>query len=220
MRLLRLALMLAVAGMSAVASNAAEPPSTSLIPPALPPLLTTPEHRAALLRAAHLADGPGMPVCADAAYSTTGDIGILAHLQITEGRVRAGMWKETIQQTGCGMTRLLNVLTTVRPDSTLKVEALLPGTTITDPQLQQDSVQYAAAGLGPMPPGCEQGGVLNTRFLGVDGDPPGILPAPGSQPRPWSEVWTLQACSKRADVVLHFMPDGTGTEIRVDQPKQ
>jgi hypothetical protein len=212
--------MLALAGLPTLALNAAEPRSQTIIPAALPPLLTTAEHRAALLHAAHLVDGPGMPSCPDAAYSTTGDIGILAPLQIAEGHARAGAWKETIQETGCGMTRLLNVLTTVQPDSTLKVEALLPGTTITDPQLQRDSVQYAAAGMGTMPPGCEQGGVLNTRFLGLDGQRPGILPAPGSRPRPWSEVWTLQACSKQADVILHFTPDAMGTEIRVDQPKQ
>ncbi len=220
MRLLPFALMLALTGLPTIAPCAGETASRSLIPSALPPLLTTADHRAALLRAAHLVDGPGMPACPDATYTTTGDIGMLAPLQITDGRVHGGAWKETIQQTGCGMTRLLNVLTTVQPDSTLKVQALLPGTTITDPQLQQDSVQYAAAGMGEMPPDCQQGGVLNTRFLGVDGQRPGILPAPGAPPRPWSEVWTLQACAKRADVILHFTPDATGTDIRVDPPKQ
>jgi hypothetical protein len=212
--------MVVCAGLAASASHAEELRSKNLIPAALPPMLATAEHRAALLHAAHLVDGPGMPACPDAAYTTTGDIGMLAPLQMSDGHPRAGAWKETIQQTGCGMSRILNVLTTVQPDGTLKVEALLPGTTITDPQLQQDSVQYAAAGMGTMPPGCEQGGVLNTRFLGVDGQRPGVLPLPGRPARPWSEVWTLQACTKRADVVLHFTPDATGTEIRVDPPKQ
>ena len=128
----------------------------------------------------------------------------------------AGAWRETIQQVGCDKTRTLNALTVVQPDGTLQTLPLLPGSTITDPQLQQDSVQYAAAGLGQMPPGCEQGGVVNTRFVGVDGDRAGALPSPSSPPRPWTEVWSVAACTKQADVTMHFTPDATGTDVRSD----
>ena len=121
-----------------------------------------------------------------------------------------------MRASGCGTDRLLNALTIIGPDGSLHTEALLPGTTITDPQLQRDSVPYAAGAIGQLPPGCEQGGVVNTRFVGVDGEPPGTRPSPGGQPRPWTEVWTLQACSKRTDVTIHFTPDQTGTEIRAE----
>ena len=202
------------------AGHAAEPASVPPIPAALLPLLALPSHRTDLLRAAHAVDGPGMPACPTANYTTTGEVGILAPIQSnTAGRAVAGAWKETIQEAGCGTTRLLNVLTTVQPDGTLQTKPLLPGTTITDPQLQQDSVQYAAAGMGEMPPGCEQGGVLNTRFVGLDGRPAGTLPTPGSPPLPWTEVWTLVACSKQADVTMHFTPDATGTDVRADPVK-
>lgn len=187
------------------------------MPIALTQLMVTPDHRTALLQAAHAVDGPGIPACPTATYVTTGDIGILVPVQTNAGgRVTAGVWKESVQANGCGMSRLLNALTTVRPDGTLQTEPLLPGTTITDPRLQKDSVQYAAAGMGEMPPGCDQGGVLNTRFVGLDGQPPGIRPVPGASPRPWTEIWTLLACSKQADVTMHFIPDQTGTEIRAD----
>ena len=210
-----LAMLLALATVSPVS---AAPPA---IPGTLTPLLVTAEHRAALLQAAHAADGPGMPTCPSASYTTTGDIGILAAVQTdAAGRVTAGEWKETIQESGCGATRLLNALTTVQADGTLQVQPLLPGTTITDPRLQQDSVQYAAAGMGEMPPGCDQGGVLDTRFVGLDGRPPGTQPSLGSPPMPWTEVWTLIACAKRADVTMHFTPDPTGTDIRADLAKQ
>ncbi len=209
-------LCLLVALATASAARAAAPP----LPPALSQLLVTPEHRAALLQAAHASDGPGMPACPSANYATTGEIGILQPVQANgAGKVTAGTWKESVQESGCGTTRLLNALTSVQPDGTLQTLPLLPGSTITDPRLQQDSVQYAAAGMGDMPPGCDEGGVLNTRFVGLDGQPPGTLPATGSPPKPWTEVWTLIACAKRAEVTMHFTPDATGTDIRAELAK-
>ncbi len=202
-------------------SHASAAPAPPPLPPALTQALLTPEHRAALLQAAHAVDGPGMPTCPSASYTTTGEIGILSAVQAdAAGHLTAGAWKESVQEAGCGASRLLNALTTVQPDGTLQTQPLLPGTTITDPRLQQDSVQYAAAGMGEMPSGCDQGGVLDTRFVGVDGQPAGITPAPGSPPMPWTEMWTLIACSKRADVTMHFTPDPTGTDVRADLAKQ
>ncbi len=59
-------------------------------------------------------------------------------------------------------------------------------------------MRYAAAGLGPLPPGCQGGAVTDTAYLGLDGQPPGTLPVLGAPPtQPWSERWTLQACNKR-----------------------
>ena len=200
-------------------AHAASPPPS--LPATLTQILMTPEHRAALLQAAHAVDGPGMPTCPSASYTTAGEIGILTPVRTdAAGRLTAGAWKETVQQAGCGATRLLNALTTVQPDGTLQTQPLLPGTTITDPRLQQDSVQYAAAGMGEMPPGCDQGGVLDTRFVGLDGRPPGTQPTLGGPPMPWTEVWTLIACSKRADITMHFTPDPTGTDVRADLAKQ
>ncbi len=216
-----LSTLLAVSTLCLAFAGAIVPAASQPVPTALQSLLVTPDHRAALLQAAHAVDGPGMPTCPSASYMTTGDIGILGPVQTNAaGHVTAGAWKETIQETGCGTTRMLNALTLVQPNGTLQTRPLLPGTTITDPQLQQDSVQYAAAGLGDMPAGCDQGGVLNTRFVGQDGQPPGTLPAPGSTPLPWTEVWTLIACAKKADVTMHFTPDATGTDIHAELPNQ
>ena len=216
MRFACLALLAALASLFSRCAQADETASGSPVPAALQQVLVAPDHRAALLQAAQGVYGPGLASCPNVAYATTGDVGMLEPAKINAGRITAGAWKETIQQTGCGMTRQLNAVTTVQADGSLQVQALLPGSTMTDPQLQQDSVQYAASGIGTMPDGCEQGGVLNTRFVGVDGLKPGIRPAPSSPPRPWSEVWTLQACAKRVDVTMHFTPDGTGTDIRAE----
>ncbi len=191
------------------------------LPADLSAALTQPEHRAALLQAAHAVDPPGAPACPGANYVATGEVGLLSPLQTdSSGKVTAGAWKETVRETGCGAERLLNAVTAVGPDGALQTRPMLPGTTITDPQLQQDSVRYAAGGIGAMPPGCQQGGIVNTRYVGLDGQPPGTRPAPGSQPRPWTEIWSLQACAKHAEVEMHFAPDASGTEVRATPVKQ
>ena len=198
---------------------AADPPAPGL-PAALGPVMTWPDHIAALQRAAHAVDPPGAAPCPTASYVTTGEVGVLMPLQTDDkGQITGGMIKEGVRETGCGTDRLLNALTMFEPGGTSETQPLLPGTTITDPQLQQDSVPYAAGALGALPAGCEQGAVVNTRFVGLDGKPAGTRPAPGSQPEPWTEVWTLQACAKHADITMHFKPDQTGTEIRADPLK-
>jgi hypothetical protein len=192
----------------------AQPAQQPDLPPTLLPLLTQPGHQAALLEAAHAVDIPGVPPCPDANYATSGEIGVLDPPRLNaQGKIISGAWKEAILETGCGTTRRLNALTEVSPDGSLETRALLPGNTITDPELQEDSVQFAAAGMGELPPDCDQGGIVDTKFVGLDGQPVGVLPSPTAPPRPWSEIWTLQACSKRTDVVMHFVPDATGTSI-------
>ena len=205
--------------LAAMPAIAADPPSPDL-PAALGPVLTRPDHITALQRASRAVDPPGTTPCPTANYVTTGNVGVLMPLQTDDkGQITGGMIKESVRETGCGMDRLLNALTMFEPGGTSETQPLLPGTTITAPQLQHDSVPYAAGAMGPLPAGCEQGAVVNTRYVGLDGKPPGTLPVPGSAPQPWTEVWTLQACAKRADVTMHFKPDQTGTEIRADPLK-
>ncbi len=197
-----------------VSAPAAQPSQQTDLPPTLLPLLTTPEHRAALLRAAHAVEPPGAPACPDANYHTTGAIAILVPPRLdASGKVVQGVWKEGIRAEGCGPSRLLNAMTQVQPDGALQTTPLLPGTTIADPQLQRDSVQYAAAGMGSMPPGCNQGEVVDTSYIGLEGMPPGTQQPANASPKAWTELWTLEACGKRAAVTMQFTPDATGTAI-------
>jgi hypothetical protein len=196
----------------------AAPSPASLTEPPLPagllPLIDRPAHRAALLQAAQAVDKNQPGACQTGSYATTGEIAILQPLKFdAQGRAVTGAWKESMNETGCNAVRVLNALTKVQANDTLQTQALLPGTTITDPELQQDSVQYAAAAMGDLPPGCDEGGIIDTAFVGMDGEPPGTKPRPGSVARPWTENWTLQACAKRAVIIMHFKPDATGTAI-------
>jgi hypothetical protein len=188
---------------------------TPPLPPGLMPLLARPDHRVALLQAAQAVVGVQPNACPSATYVTTGEIALLQPLKLdTKGQPVGGMWKESVNETGCDATRVLNALTIVGANGVLHTRPLLPGSTITDPQLQEDSVQYAAAGMGEMPAGCDEGGVVDTAFVGVDGEPAGAKPPSGGILKPWTETWTLQACSKRAKVTMHFTPDPAGTEIQ------
>ena len=60
--------------------------------------------------------------------------------------------------------------------------------------------------------------MTDTAFLGIDGETPGVLPVPGTKPRPWKEAWTLDACGKRSVVEMRFIPDTTGTAIKASLP--
>ena len=203
--------LVALAMLAPRASQAADTPP---LPADLLPVLARPDHRAALLQAAHAADAVRVGACPKASYVTTGEIAVLQPLRLdTHGQPTAGMWKESVRETGCDAPHVLNVLTIVRPDGALDTRPLLPGGTIADPQLQQDSVQYAASAMGDLPPGCDSGGITDTAFTAVDGEPPGRQPPPGEMVKPWTETWTLQACGKRATVTMHFAPDPSGTAI-------
>jgi hypothetical protein len=196
-----------------LAAQAADPPEQ--LPPGLLPLLARPDHRTALLQAAQAVNAVQPGACPKANYVTTGEVSMLLPLRLdAKGQPVGGVWKESMNETGCDRTRVLNALTIVMPNGTLKTRPLLPGSTITDPQLQQDSVQYAAAGMGEMPAGCDQGGVVDTAFVGVDGEPAGTKPPAGGVLKPWTELWTLQACNRRAQVTMHFTPGPSGTEIQ------
>ncbi len=199
------------------AARAADEPA---LPPALVSLLTGPEHRAALLAAARAVNGPGVQGCTAANYTVGDSIVIVAPVQTdAAGKVVAGTWREQVRESGCNADRVLNTITTAGPNGALDTRPLLPGSTIADPQLQRDSVKYAAGAMGAMPTGCDQGGVLDTRFVGQEGQPPGAVPPANGPVRPWTEIWTLQACAKRAVVEMRFTPDATGTDIRATPAK-
>jgi hypothetical protein len=86
-----------------------------------------------------------------------------------------------------------------------QVLPLFPVDSYPGPLLQHDAVPFAAIAM--------RGGkdcsldVLDTAT--VETEPPAI----GT---PWSERWTVRSCGKRALVLVHFVPDATGTTIKVN----
>lgn len=131
------------------------------------------------------------------------------------GGMTGGAWIQSVIATGCGTRVQLNTLTMVQSDGVLRRIALLPGNTIADPFLQRDGIMYARAGAaGLIPADCRQVLIVETRFVKYEGDAVASVRS-GRMLRPWREDWAIDACGRRVAVMMHFVPDATGTTIVV-----
>jgi hypothetical protein len=131
------------------------------------------------------------------------------------GTPLSGAWKHTLVLTGCGQSRTLNLFYVAEGSGNVKRVAGAPGSTGADLVLQRDSVPYVLAGAAPLiPRSCKQIYLIDTENLGTEADP-----LPGIKDSPWREYWTLRGCGASARVTMHFIPDSTGTTIRVE-PKE
>jgi hypothetical protein len=151
--------------------------------------------------------------CPDAQYTVEDRISFYQPPQVdASGKVSAGAWHHVIDEQGCGVRRVLNVLVAARGPGRFDVTPLLPGSTHADPQLQKDAVQYAVRAVATVPggreAGCTVGYVADTQF--VDRAP---AASPGNTASSWREVWTLVSCTHKALVPMRFAPDATGTSI-------
>jgi len=187
------------------------------LPASMLPLLRDPEHQQTVMQAAQRSLVWVNNPCPGATFANSGDVAIFAPVTVdAQGTATGGAWRERIVAKGCGKQRLLNVLTVVEAPGKLASAALLPGTTRADPQLQRDAMQYAvvAAG-GPPPPSCKKAYVGDTKYIAAEGPVDRSLP-PQFRTAPWREEWTMVACETTAVVTLHFAPDASGTNIRVN----
>ncbi len=163
---------------------------------------------AAAKRSAVVADNP----CPSARFSLTGPVVVFVRPEFdSAGDIAKGSWKQTVEEQGCGAKRVLNVLAVVRAPKTLATMPILPGTTRAGPQLQKAGVQFAAEAAttaGVRARGCTGGYMADTRYLRQDG-----APVDGAKDPPWSELWTLVMCERKAEVPMRFIPERAGTRI-------
>jgi hypothetical protein len=128
------------------------------------------------------------------------------------GTIVSGAWKQTVEEQGCGESRILNVMVVAQGVGNLAVVPLLPGDTHADPVLQHDAVRYAVQALATVPggrePNCSVGYVADTKFLSQEGEA-----LQGAKGPPWKELWTLESCTQKMLVPMRFIPDPTGTSI-------
>jgi hypothetical protein len=150
--------------------------------------------------------------CPAAKFTLINDVSIYKPLEFDQSNnITAGAWQQSVTEEGCGQKRLLKVLMYFSPQSKcIKGFPLFPGTTHTDPILQKDAINHAVmAASSPELVGCKLVYVANTEFLRFTGNP-----LMGAKGKPWDELWTLNICTKKAVVTMHFIPDSTGTTIR------
>jgi hypothetical protein len=130
----------------------------------------------------------------------------------TTGAIIAGAWKQTIDEAGCGIKRMLNVVVWAEESKGLSMMPLLPGTTHADFVLQKDAVVFAFRALTTVPGGreanCDVGYVADTAFVAQEN-----TTLPGAKGPSWRELWTLASYTQKMLVPMHFIPDATGTSI-------
>jgi hypothetical protein len=174
-------------------------------------------NRQAVIEAAREQNGQLPDACDSATYAETSST-VLSPPQIDgTGKLIGGQWLQHVIATGCGTRRQLNILTSAQHDGALLRTALLPGTTIADPLLQQDAILSAMVQAHRLiSANCAQTRVFETRFVEFEGTP--LSTVQGLAVRPWREDWRVEGCGKRAVVPVHFAPDPTGTTIVAENP--
>jgi hypothetical protein len=171
-------------------------------------VIQNPGHRQMVLDSARQSQAWTHISCAGASFTPAPEIGIYVPVQFgKDGEPISGEWREGVVASGCGAPITLNILTRITAPATLATGFLLPGDTIADPILQNYAQSFALKAAGGLPAGCEDGYVANTAFSGYDSS------NPNGNGGPWKEIWTLALCGPPKRVLMHFIPDATGTTI-------
>ncbi len=132
----------------------------------------------------------------------------------TNGTLTSGLLKEPFLVTGCGKQRVENVLT-LSDKGQVKSVAGMPGTTVADPVLVHDTFQYAVMGASSKIGQCKNIRFIDSYFDALEGSPNPRAKSQRNGGRGWRETWTMNACGKIVDTVIHYIPDETGTAISV-----
>jgi hypothetical protein len=122
-----------------------------------------------------------------------------------EGHIVNGGWTERTDGIACGEKRRYAAFVVFK-DGTPAVYPLLPGDSYASPVLQRDATLVVLAGVKAMSASCPPE-VLDTAL------PDGATKREGM---PWNEKWTVRSCEKLYLVLMHFVPDQTGTGINVN----
>jgi hypothetical protein len=171
-------------------------------------VLWSPDHQKSVLAAAKQSTVWQRNPCATATFTLQRVMIYRAPEFDPTGKPVSGLWGEKLRATGCGTTRTLNAMTTVRSPGVLVNLALAPGDTTADPILQHDAASYArpVALLGQTD--CKDVYLENTEILHKTEPPP-----PQATGTVRFEKWTVFVCGSEVPVELSFTPDSTGTLV-------
>jgi len=126
----------------------------------------------------------------------------------------SGVISERVSVTGCGKSKIENVLT-ISDKTESTVIAGMPGTTIADPVLAHDSFTQVYQGAMTKLGACKNVRFVDSAFDAFDGAANPKAKFQGSQGRPWRETWTVNGCGTILPIGVRYVPDATGTTIAV-----
>jgi hypothetical protein len=168
-------------------------------------------HRQVVMEAAKQSPAWTHMACSAASFTQVPEVAVYVPVLFDKaGAPISGEWREGVIASGCGTKVILNVLTKITAPSTLSTGFILPGATIADPILQNYAQSFALKAAGGLPAGCKDGFVADTEFAGY------AVAGPTGESGAWKEIWTLDLCGVRRRVVVHFVPDATGTTINAE----
>jgi hypothetical protein len=184
-------------------------PQPSGVSPQFGNILRAQQHRDAVLGAAKQSTTWIRHACASGTFKPLPTIKIWKPLKfMSDGKPLEGVWGESVEASGCGLTRLLNVVTVVRDPGVLITQVLAPGTTEADPILQKDASRYVFIASVARVPGCQQAFIDDTRFIKQEPASDAHMIAPAGV-----EHWTVSACGHEFTVEVKFLPLAGRTDI-------
>ena len=203
-------------GLAAAMLSSAALAQTPHVPQAVVAYTATPDHIAAAMNAVRPYYGL-LPSCTPGTAKRVGLDIVQPVTTDDSGALTGGAWIEHVKVDGCTTSGVFNVYTQIRPGETPLVGGLLPGTTRAALRLQRDALptvrQIAATKL---PSGCGDIHAVDTKFKDFGQVVNSDVPA-GRDPRSWREDWSFIGCGQPTSVVVHFIPDHTGTSFTADQ---
>lgn len=135
---------------------------------------------------------------------------VLAPINLPDGSTQAtaGTWIYRYDAVRCGTTKRYNLMMTAQSDAAPRASILLPGDTITTPQLMVDAMKVvtmpAFVSLGKQ---CKELQVFDTALVDA---PHTVTEGQQVHHGVWLEKWTFQGCGKQTTVPVTFIPDGKG----------
>jgi hypothetical protein len=109
----------------------------------------------------------------------------------------------------CGKAGLRSVVFDGRGKG-LAIHPLVPGSTLTDPDLQHDVIKSFTMATQRAVPACKQAVVIHDTTL---------VHAP-EKPKggPWQEAWVGRACGHDVGELVDFLPNAQGTAFKMGLP--
>ena len=123
----------------------------------------------------------------------------------------SGQWVEHVLLKSCKKVKLFNVHMQVDANGKPHGQVMFSGNTTADLDLQGQAMKSVVrASKSLIAPTCATEMVVDTLHLGFEG-----VAVNGAKSAPFRELWAVDACGKKVQVTLHFIPDAKGIAIVV-----
>lgn len=126
-----------------------------------------------------------------------------------DGSVQGGVWLVRYAVKACGVDGMRTIGFEAH-GGRIGMEALVPGASLTDRDLQRDVRRSFAIAAAKVDPTCGQLPVVRSTQVVYPPDP---------KTKVWREAWVAAACGREIGELIEFTPTDTGTRFVMSLPK-